>query len=356
MWWDSNSHSCLTDMIHIHSYMIHILTHFSPIWFIFIHIWFIFSLMSHRYDSYSFIYDSYSHSCLTDMIHIHSYMIHILTHVWPIWFIFIHIGETNMNHITWENWWDMSENMNHIWMTMNRIGETWVRIWIIYDSNMNHIGETWVRRYSRRVICACAHSCFTDMIWLFESAHSCLTIMIWLIYMCVIWLFESTFVIHISETWVSHVTVWRDSLICVAWLIHTCVIWLLESTFTHSCLTLMIWLCESAHSCLANMIWLIYMCVIWLLESTFTHSCLTNMIWLFESAHSCLTNGIWRTLKESYHTHMNESCNTCTWHDSWVILWVMSRPCVLMTELYGVATVSRIDQITSLFCRISSLL
>ena len=92
-----------------------------------------FSLMSHRYDSYSFIYDSYSHSFLTDMIHIHSYMIHILTHVSPIWFIFIHI---------WFIFSLMSDQydsysfilVRQIWIISHeKIDETWVRIWIIYE-------------------------------------------------------------------------------------------------------------------------------------------------------------------------------------------------------------------------------
>ena len=128
----------------------------------------------------------------------------------------------------------------------------------------------------------------------------------WHIHMCDM---ASSYVWHdslICVTWVIHL--WRDSLICVTWLFHTC-------DMTH---------------------WYVW------------HDCFTCVTWLVDMC-------------DTTHSYVR--------HDSFIWMWMVQEDtgcvCVCMCVCvckcddklthYGVATVSRIDQIIGLSCRMSSL-
>ena len=130
-------------------------------------------------------------------------------------------------------------------------------------------------------------------------------------------------------------------------------------------------------------------------ERVLSHIWMSHVTHMNESCHTCkwVMSHIWTShgtlMNESWHTYMNEARHTYEWVTShiwmryvkkheldvhcvtWLVHmtrsyvwheWDMSectnQLCIPYVDeaCYGVATVSRIDKITGLFCRISSLL
>jgi len=199
---------------------------------------------------------------------------------------------------------------------------------------------------------------------------------------------------------VTHSYVWRDSSIFVTWLIHMC-------DMTHSyvwsassiCVTQPIHMCDLAHSYVwhdsfACVTWLIRMC-----DMTHSYAChdsfifVTWLIHMCDLAHSDMGWLQWAGSLKSKVSFAKEPCKrdyilqkrpiiwrsllvVATPYVTWLIHMYYSHVCVYVCQLtyppvlpymspvvpchichrYGVATVSRIDEIIGLFCRISSLL
>jgi len=139
----------------------------------------------------------------------------------------------------------------------------------------------------------------------------------------------------------------RDWFICVTWLVHMC-------DMTHSRATRLIHLCDMTHRLDLLFIWLVRMCdmtpsYVW--HDSFT--CVTWLLRMCDMTHSHVWHDSFKSL--IWFLQVYDMTHSYVWHDSFIcVTWLIHMPDT--TFSYGVATISMLLKITSLFCRISSLL
>jgi len=172
-----------------------------------------------------------------------------------------------------------------------------------------------------------------------DMTHSYVT---WLIYMCDMTnsyvSHETYLIIEISDTRHAH-----DSFICVTWLIH---MW-------HDSFICVTWLIHMWHDSFICVTWLIHMCPtkrVWWSKSAIHDMRMTHS-YVWHDTHTSYT-GCWFEMSVSF---LRNDCVVAHTYFALVVCCSYLTSAVVCC-LYGVATVSRIDKITGLFGRISSLL